>query len=353
MATRQIDLGQVVGPTGATGTRGSRWTQGTAITGTSTTATIFSGSGITDAIVNDNYLNTSTGNTYRCTVGGAASVAKWVYTGNLKGPQGAKGATGPQGPTGATGATGATGPKGDTGPTGPAGPQGPTGTVDANAQVAFTTASTRENIISNEKFGTILGKIAKYFKDLGTSAFRSVANNLTTASAGSTVLDGYQGKVLDGKKLNNANVINNLLTTEAGYALDARQGKALEDEITELNGKLEKKVDATTLGFGISETFTGQYLNSKPIYQKMISAGALPNNTMKSISTGITGADYVWVDMENSFAFNSGASYPIPYVDPRAVANSIGVRITSSSVTAQRLLYRPEQTGPHIPEVLL
>ena len=238
MATRQIDLGQVVGPTGATGTRGSRWTQGTAITGTSTTATIFSGSGITDAIVNDNYLNTSTGNTYRCTVGGAASVAKWVYTGNLKGPQGAKGATGPQGPTGATGATGATGPKGDTGPTGPAGPQGPTGTVDVNTQVAFTTASTRENIISNEKFGTILGKIAKYFKDLGTSAFRSVANNLTTASAGSTVLDGYQGKVLDGKKLNNANVINNLLTTEAGYALDARQGKALEDEITELNGKL-------------------------------------------------------------------------------------------------------------------
>ena len=237
MATRQIDLGQVVGPTGATGTRGSRWTQGTAITGTSTTATIFSGSGITDAIVNDNYLNTSTGNTYRCTVGGAASVAKWVYTGNLKGPQGAKGATGPQGPTGATGATGATGPKGDTGPTGPAGPQGPTGTVDANAQVEFTTASTRENIISNEKFGTILGKIAKYFKDLGTSAFRSVANNLTTASAGSTVLDGYQGKVLDGKKLNNANVINNLLTTEAGYALDARQGKALKDEITELNGK--------------------------------------------------------------------------------------------------------------------
>lgn len=238
MATRQVDLGQVVGPTGATGTRGSRWTQGTAITGTSTTATIFSGSGITDAIVNDNYLNTSTGNTYRCTVGGAASVAKWVYTGNLKGQQGAKGATGPQGPTGATGATGATGPKGDTGPTGPAGPQGPTGTVDANTQVAFTTATTRENIISNEKLGTMLGKIAKYFKDLGTSAFRSVANNLTTASAGSTVLDGYQGKVLDRKKLNIANVINNLLTTEEGYALDARQGKTLEDEITELNGKL-------------------------------------------------------------------------------------------------------------------
>lgn len=103
--------------------------------------------------------------------------------------------------------------------------------------------------------------------------------------------------------------------------------------LAELNGKLEKKTDTTTLGFEVSETLTGQYLNSKPIYQKMISVGALPNNTTKSISTGITGADYIWVDMENSFAFNQGASYPIPYVDPKAVANSIGVRITNNGAT--------------------
>ena len=325
MATRQIDLGQVVGPTGATGTRGSRWTQGTAITGTSTTATIFSGSGITDAIVNDNYLNTSTGNTYRCTVGGAASVAKWVYTGNLKGPQGAKGATGPQGPTGATGATGATGPKGDTGPTGPAGPQGPTGTVDANTQVAFTTASTRENIISNEKFGTILGKIAKYFKDLGTSAFRSVANNLTTASAGSTVLDGYQGKVLDGKKLNNANVINNLLTTEAGYALDARQGKALEDEITELNGKLNRKIT-------YDETETGEIVLGEKVYSKSVWQPHLPSNGIEYFDINLpSDTSYSWIDSGNIYIYKVGYSemFPLPYVDPRdnSWKNCVGIKI--------------------------
>ena len=44
--------------------------------------------GITDSLVNDMYLNTNTGNTYRCTVAGNASTAKWVYTGNIKGPQG-------------------------------------------------------------------------------------------------------------------------------------------------------------------------------------------------------------------------------------------------------------------------
>ena len=98
--------------------------------------------------------------------------------------------------------------------------------------------------------------------------------------------------------------------------------------LAELNGKLSKKVDTTTVGVEIPESFTGQYLNSAPIYQKMINIGTLPNNTTKSINTGITDADYIWIDAENSFAFSGGASYPIPYVDPKAVANSIGVRIT-------------------------
>ena len=146
------------GATGATGQRGSRWTAGTAITGTSTTAGIFSGTGIADALVNDMYLNTSNGNTYRCTTPGSANAARWVYTGNIRGatgpkgdkgntgatgatgpqgPQGLKGATGPQGPkgdkgdTGATGATGPQGPKGETGPQGPQGKQGNTGATGA------------------------------------------------------------------------------------------------------------------------------------------------------------------------------------------------------------------------------
>lgn len=35
-----------------------------------------------------------------------------------------------------------------------------------------------------------------------------------------------------------ANLINNLTTTEAGFGLDARQGKALDDKITEINDSL-------------------------------------------------------------------------------------------------------------------
>ena len=82
------------GSTGATGTAGSQWYSGTGITGTSTTATVFSSSGVSNARVNDMYLNTSTGYTYKCTVAGAASAAKWVYAGSIKGATGNTGATG-------------------------------------------------------------------------------------------------------------------------------------------------------------------------------------------------------------------------------------------------------------------
>lgn len=124
------------GPQGAkgdTGQRGSNWYQGTTITGTSTTAAVFSGSGIAAALVNDKYLNTSTGAVYNCTVAGAASVAKWAYAGSIKGPTGTQGpkgdtgAAGAQGPKGDTGATGARGATGAQGPQGIQGPQGPKG----------------------------------------------------------------------------------------------------------------------------------------------------------------------------------------------------------------------------------
>lgn len=79
------------GATGAAGQRGSRWSHGTAVTGSSTTGAVFSGTGITDALVNDCYLNTSTGNVYRCTASGNASTAKWAYTGSIKGATGEMG----------------------------------------------------------------------------------------------------------------------------------------------------------------------------------------------------------------------------------------------------------------------
>lgn len=116
--TKWNNVGEIQGPKGdqgiqgekgETGTRGSEWYQGTAITGTSASAATFPTSGVEDALVNDGYLNTSTGATYRCTKAGDASTAEWVYTGSLKGIKGDAGEKGEQGEQGEPGAAGADG----------------------------------------------------------------------------------------------------------------------------------------------------------------------------------------------------------------------------------------------------
>ena len=186
------------GEQGDQGIRGSRWTEGTAITGTSTTPTVFSGTGISDALAEDMYLNTDTGYAYRCTTGGVATVAKWVYACNLKGIKG---------DTGAKGDPGTAGPKGEKGDTGEQGPKGDTPTVADNMTVAFTQASSRSNIATGEKLSVIMGKIKKFFADLTAPAF---AQMITTKE-------------------------DLLATKVTGYVPDA---KAVADTYTELNGKL-------------------------------------------------------------------------------------------------------------------
>ncbi|MFQ9581866.1 MAG: collagen-like protein [Blautia hansenii] len=121
-----------------------------------------------------------------------AEAIKEIDLGPVKGPKGDKG------------------DPGERGPEGPIGPQGKDGVVDANTAITFTQAAQRQNIASGEKFGTILGKVAKFFADLKTHAFEAPIQNLTT------------------------NV--------AGKALDAIMGKKLKDEIDALNSALGNKI---------------------------------------------------------------------------------------------------------------
>lgn len=59
------------------------------------------------------------------------------------------------------------GEKGERGIQGPIGPVGPTGSIDGNAPLEFSMAEKRTNIMSGESIIVILGKIAKYFNDIG------------------------------------------------------------------------------------------------------------------------------------------------------------------------------------------
>lgn len=56
-----------------------------------------------------------------------------------------------------------------------------------------------------------------------------------------------------------ANLINNLTTTEAGFGLDARQGKALDDKIAEINGSLGT-FDFIPNGSDLNNYISGTYM---------------------------------------------------------------------------------------------
>lgn len=61
-----------------------------------------------------------------------------------------------------------------------------------------------------------------------------------------------------------ANLINNLTTTEAGFGLDARQGKALDDKIAEINGSLNRypsKLSQSYATDNVSHTFPIEVLS--------------------------------------------------------------------------------------------
>ena len=75
----------IKGSQGAAGADGGRWYTGLNIYGTSTTNTIFPGSGIANAVVGDMYMHTGSYNIYRCNVGGNSQTAEWVYVGNILG----------------------------------------------------------------------------------------------------------------------------------------------------------------------------------------------------------------------------------------------------------------------------
>jgi hypothetical protein len=249
----------IQGEQGERGNRGSRWTEGTAITGTSTTPTVFNGTGISDSLAEDMYLNTDTGNAYRCTTGGEATVAKWVYACNLKGIKG---------DTGAKGDPGTAGPKGEKGDTGEQGPKGETPTVADNMTVAFTEAATRENISTGEKVSTVFGKIKKFFADLTAPAF---AQMITSKE------DLLAAKV-------------------TGYVPDA---KAVADTYTELNGNLT---------YSTEETICGKWIDGRKIYRvvKQVTSNINTNIVALSLPT----ASRV-IDIKGTIDTNENRTIPI------------------------------------------
>ena len=101
-------------------------------------------------------------------------------------------------------------------------------------------------------------------------------------------------------------------------------------DIPTLNAALSNKINAYDMSIGAGKILTGETFSGKPVYMRLVDIGVLPNNTSKTINTGITNAYYFWIDPTYSMVISGGAAYPLPYVDPNNVANSIAARIIAN-----------------------
>lgn len=173
-----------------------------------------------------------------------------IYIGNVKGPQGTKGDTGATGAPG-TAATVNVGTVSTTAYGNPAQvtnsgtesaavldfviPQGQPGEeVTDMSGLTLGTMTTQTAQFPTPQIGdngaTLWGKVVKYFSDLRT---------------------------LIGTKLNTANVVNNFTTTESGYALDARAGKTLNDNLSLVTDEIP------TSSINSKITVTSRYLRKR------------------------------------------------------------------------------------------
>lgn len=61
-------------------------------------------------------------------------------------------------------------------------------------------------------------------------------------------------------------------------------------------------------GYSTNETIVGKWINDKPIYRKVIDIGTLPNNSTKSVPTGLTNTDIRLVNVYG-ICYNSDGNY--------------------------------------------
>lgn len=202
------------------------------------------------------------------------------------------------------------------------------GTLTENSDISdttitFTEAENRVNVASGDTAGTFAGKVRKFFSDLKTVAFSGKYSDLTGTpgefSGASATLAGASGLVpapgagkneafLRGDKTWQnlgaaafAGLANNVLTEAEGFALDARQGKALQKQISDLDSASEMKIAYNVdLTAWIKENIPK---DNRPLFFKSsnVTNPSIPSNTPFNIAIPPIGYSTIHVAYIYSF----------------------------------------------------
>lgn len=185
----------------------------------------------------------------------------WIYVAKISGPTGATGPAGPLCPldtsmavtvAGQAALDAALGPTlaGKLDATGDSANNTVTYTSDDAADGSASAWETVQPLTSEEKHESLFAKISKVVKNV-RFLYKLLGTTDISGIGSGTVTDILSA--LNSGKLDKANVVNNLTTTTAGYALDAREGKTLADNVSTLNDALTRQYVSSIAGGGVLE----------------------------------------------------------------------------------------------------
>lgn len=163
------------------------------------------------------------------------------------------------------------GPQGDTGPQGNQGEKGDAATISVGSvtttQYGQTAKVTNSGTVHDAVFDFVIpqgrpGEQVTKIDNLTIDAITEPSTQFPVPAVGDngSTLFGKISKwfsdmtALVATKFNASNVVNNLTTTSSGYALDARQGKALSDVLATVNTKVTNRLKRQTAGSGTLDT---------------------------------------------------------------------------------------------------
>lgn len=142
------------------------------------------------------------------------------------------------------------------------------------------------------------------------------------SQSGALTANNGLGVNVDGETVT-INASNQLTATGSGVPVDVE----VQYDGSEIPSGWEF-VRAVPLNLMNTEYTTGEYFLAKPVYQKWIDIGSLPNSTTATINTNISNADVVMKCEGFAYNMTTGSYIPLQY---STVTSSNGVQISYSN----------------------
>lgn len=101
---------------------------------------------------------------------------------------------------------------------------------------------------------------------------------------------------------------------------------------TNLN-QLQTNVENTLNTYSTSEIRIGTWIDGKPLYRKVIDMGALPNNTSKSLDTGLifNSSNCILRNISAVASYANGITFPLPFTSLNDFDYMVSINIDNNN----------------------